>query len=405
MALFVYTARDKEGNSITDSLEAVNRESAGQLLRSQGLLPTSLEEKRVASFKLGPAFQKLFTHVSILEKLTFISNLSVTMKAGLPVAKALRVLTKQMPNPYFRSIIGTIASNVETGKTLSESMEAYPKVFSPMVTNMIKVGEQGGNLDATLEYLGTQISRDYNLLRRTKGALTYPAVVLVALVIIGYLMFTFVLPKLTETFKEFDTTLPVLTRVIIGTVDIFSHYSVLVLLVMLGLAGGFWWWHKTKNGRAVLHRVNLTIPVIGKIVKKLNLARFTIVFSGLLRSGMPIVQALKITSDTMTNLYYQRALAEASDKVQIGVDLVAALEKYPKLFTPMVTQMIQVGEESGTMEKVLAEVSNFYEEEIDDTMKNLSSIIEPVLVMVIGAVVGVLAVGLIMPIYNLGQNI
>lgn len=405
MPLFSYVARNREGQTITDAMEAPSREAVGQMLRSQGLLPTSITGKGGGSWKLGTVFSVFFKRVSLLEKLTFINNLAVTIKAGLPVAKALQVLTKQMPNPYFRNALAVISHNVETGKTLSESMREFPAVFPPVVYNMVKVGEETGDLDNTLEYLGTQIARDYNLIRRTKGAMMYPAVVMVALVIIGYLMFTFVLPKLTATFKEFNTALPVLTVMIIKTVDFMSRYSLLVFLVGAGLVSAFLYWRKTKSGIAFLHRFNLNLPVIGTIIKKLNLARFTIIFSGLLRSGMPIVEALKVTSDTMTNLYYKNALAEAADKVKIGVDLVVALEKYPKLFTPMVTQMIQVGEESGTMEKVLIEVSNFYETEIDDTMKNLSSIIEPVLIMFIGAVVGIMAVGLILPIYNITQNI
>ncbi len=404
MPEFIYTARDQEGKMVSDIAEAPSREAVGQALRSKGLLPTSIEERRLGSLR-SRALNVIFSHVSLLEKLTFINNLAVTIKAGLPVSKALLVLTRQMPNPYFRNVISAVAHNVEGGKTLSESLGEYPNIFSAIFVNMVKVGEQSGELDKTLEYLGTQIGRDYNLLRRTKGALTYPAVVMAALLIIGYIMFSFVLPKLTSTFQEFDAELPVLTKIIIRIVDLFASYSLVLLAVIAVSVFGIWFWHKTASGHAFFHKLNLSLPIIGKIVKKLNLARFTIIFSGLLRSGMPIVEALKITSDTMNNVYYRQAIADASEKVKVGVDLVVVLEKYPKLFTPMVTQMIQVGEETGTMEKVLAEVSNFYEAEIDDTVKNLSSIIEPVLVILIGAVVGVLAVGLILPIYNIGQNL
>ncbi len=409
MPQFSYTARNREGGLVTDTLEASSREAAGQILRSQGLLPTAILAPKLLS--LGVVFKPhffrktLLGHVSLLERLTFINNLAVMLRAGLPVARALNVLTKQMPNPYFCEIVSVIAQNVETGKSLSESMASYPRIFSPMVYNMVKVGEQSGELDKTLEYLGTQISRDYHLIRRTRGALLYPAVVLFALLVIGYLMFTFVLPKLTATFKEFNTELPFLTVTIIKAVDLLERQSLPIAAAAVGLAAALAFWRKTATGRAIIHKLTLSLPILGPIVKKLNLARFTIVFSGLMRSGMPIVEALKVSSDTMTNIYYQQAIADASDKVKIGVDLVAALERYPKLFTPMVTQMIAVGEESGTMEKVLAEVSNFYESAVDDTVKNLSSIIEPVLVIVIGAIVGVLAVGLILPIYNIGQNI
>lgn len=404
MPEFTYSARNREGVIINDSVISTSREAVGAMLRKEGLLPTEIVEKR-RSFMNVNSVKGLFAHVSMLEKLTFIKNLSVTIKAGLPVSKSLSILVKQTLNPYFKTVLGTITRDVETGKTLSESMGAFPSVFSGMTVNMVRVGEQSGDLDKNLEYLAVQISRDYNLVRRTKGAMMYPAVVMFALLVIGYLMLTFVLPKLTSTFKEFDAELPFLTQMIIKTVDIFSHYSILVLIALVGIFVSFWTWHKTENGHAVIHRVNLSMPVIGKIVKKINIARFTIIFSGLLRSGMSIVEALKITGDTMSNVYYQDALRQASEKVKIGVDLVTALEKYPKLFTPMVTQMIQVGEESGTMEKVLAEVASFYEVEIDDTVKNLSSIVEPILIIVIGAVVGVLAVGLILPIYNITQAV
>lgn len=403
MPQFTYTAKNRDGQSVTDAAEAESREALGGQLRAQGLLPTRIEQKR-----LRRDFRAVFSalrRVSLLEKLTFAKNLAVTLKAGLPVSRALLVVTKQMANPYFRTVIGEIAHSVESGKTLSESLAIYPKIFSPIFVNMVKVGESSGDLDETLQYLGKQISRDYNLIRRTKGALTYPAVVVFALLIIGYLMFTMVLPKLTASFAEFNTELPALTKAIIAVVNIASRYSILVAVGFLGLVAAFLFWRRTPSGRLVLHRLWLLVPVIRTLTKKINLARFTIIFSGLLKSGMSIVEALHITGNTMGNVYYRAALLDASEKVKIGVDLVAALDRYPHLFTPMVTQMIQVGEESGTMEAVLEEVASFYETEVDDSVKNMSSIIEPLLVMVIGAVVGVLAVGLIMPIYNISQNI
>lgn len=403
MPTFHYTARNRDGKVVADMAEAESREALGVWLKNQRLLPTHIEEKR-KHLNFG-SLSAALKHVNLLEKLTFVKNLSVTLKAGLPVSRALAVVTKQMSNAYFSGIIADVAHRVEAGQTLSASLGAYPKIFSPIFVNMVKVGESSGDLEQTLEYLARQMARDYGLIRRTKGALTYPAVVVFALLIIGYLMFTFVLPKLTATFAEFDAELPVLTRVIISTVDIFSRYSILVALVFIALTAAFFYWRRTESGHRVIHKFLLIIPVFKNLTKKINLARFTIIFSGLLKSGMPIVEALAITGNTMTNVYYRQAILEAAEKVKVGVDLVAVLDSHPDLFTPMVTQMLQVGEESGTIEKVLGEVADFYETEIDDTVKNLSSIIEPLLVMVIGAVVGLLAVGLITPIYNISQGI
>lgn len=404
MAEFKYTAKSREGQLVTGTVESASRDAVGQSLRSQGLLPTSIVKKRDKSINFQ-SFQRIFGSVSLLEKLTFIKNLAVTIKAGLPVSKALTVLARQMPNKYFSEVIGVLAHSVETGKTLSESMAMFPKIFSALTVNMTKVGESSGELDKTLEYLSTQIARDYNLIRRTRGALIYPAVVMFALVVIGYLMFTFVLPKLTSTFNEFDVQLPVLTVIIIAVVDIFAKYSYLVLIFFISLVAAFWLWYRTKPGRSAVHRLHLHLPIVGKIIKKINMARFTIVFSGLLRSGMPIVEALRITGETLSNVHYRAAIIESAEKVKVGVDLVTSLDEHPELFSTMVTQMIQVGEESGTMETVLDEVAKFYETEIDDTVKNLSSIIEPVLVIIIGGLVGILAVGLILPIYNISQSI
>ena len=404
MPQFIYTAKGPGGETESDTMNAPSRETVGQILRDKGLLPTSIEQKKEVKFSMDK-LKSMIQHVSLLEKLTFVKNLAVTLRAGLPVSKALKVVTEQMPNEHFQKVVGDIAHRVETGQTLSDGLKHYPKIFSPMFYNMVKVGEESGELDKTLEYLASQVSRDYNLIRKTKGALIYPGVVLFALIVIGYLMFTFVLPRLTETFVDFGVELPFLTKVIIAVVDIFSTYSALVAIILISSAVGFWYWKKTVPGMYVVHKINLKIPIIGKLVKKVNLARFTLIFSSLLKSGMPIVEALKITSETMSNVYYRDSLKESSEKVKIGIDLRTSLERHTDLYPPMVTQMIRVGEESGTMEEVLAEVSHFYENEIDDSVKNLSSIIEPVLVIVIGAVVGVLAVGLIMPIYNLGAGI
>lgn len=404
MTEFRYTARNREGQMTSATVEASSREALGQALKSQGLLPTSIIEQR-PGLTLRRLLPKVLSHVPLLEKLTFIKNLAVTLKAGLPMAKALEIIGKQVTNPHFREVVGDLAYRVVGGKPLWESLGAYPRVFSPLMINMVRVGEESGELEKTLEYLGVQIARDHNLLRRVKGALTYPAVVVIALVIIGYVMFSFVLPRMTEIFKQFNTELPLLTQIIVRLVDIFSQYSLIILLLVFGVVMAVRFWKQSPAGKRFFDKLWLILPVVGPLVKKLNLARFSIILSGLLGAGMSLVEALKNSSETTNNFYYHEALARASDQVKVGVDLVAVLETYPKLFTPMVTQMIQVGEESGTIEKVLAEVSSFYEAEVDDTLKNLTSIIEPVLVIIIGAVVGFLAVGLILPIYNVGQTI
>jgi type IV pilus assembly protein PilC len=400
---YSYTARDKAGKIEEDTLTAYSEKAVADALRSRGLVPMSIKPIK-KSFDFS-RFRQMVSPIKLLDKITFIKNLSVMIKAGLPVSKCLKILTVQTPNPKFAKIVGEIAHNVESGHSLGDALAKYPDVFEPIFVNMVRVGELSGNLDSNLNYLSEQLKRDYDLVSKAKSAMTYPIVVMVALSIVGFLMFTFVLPKLTATFKEFNAQLPVMTKIVIGIVDVFAQYGLYLLLGLVFLAVAFVYWRKTENGRNVLHKVVLYLPVFSQIVIKINLARFVRVFSSLLKSGMSIVEALEVSSHVVGNIYYQRTIADAASKVKIGSPVVSAFKKQPRLFTNMVIQMLEVGEESGTTDQVLEEVANFYEAEVDQTMKNLSSIIEPMIMMVIGAVVGLLAVALVSPIYSITQNI
>jgi type IV pilus assembly protein PilC len=284
-------------------------------------------------------------------------------------------------------------------------LEKNPKVFSPIFVSMVRSGEVSGNLDLSLNYLSEQLQKDYDLMSKARGAMTYPIVVLGVLVIVGFIMFTFILPKLTSTFKDFNVQLPITTRIVIGVVDIFSHYGILILAGIIFAVFGLLYWRKTPSGKTVIHKVLLYLPIFGPIVKKINITRFVRVFSSLLKSGMPIVEALEVSSHVLGNIYYQRVVNDAAVKVKIGSPLSAGFSKGDNLFPPLVVQMMQVGEESGTTDTILSEVANFYDAEVDNTMRNLSSIMEPVIMVIIGAVVGVLAVSIITPIYQITQNI
>jgi type IV pilus assembly protein PilC len=400
---YSYVARTKAGVVQKDVMQAFSERAVADSLRGMGLMPISI---KVAERKFDlNAYFDLIRPIRLLDKITFIKNLGVMIKAGLPVSRCLKILSTQTPNPRFAKIVSEISHMVESGTALADAMAKYPNVFSAIFVSMVRVGEVSGNLDQNLTYLADQMQRDYNLISKARGALTYPIIVMVALGIVGFLMFTFVLPKLTSTFKDLSVQLPLMTRVVIVVVDIFAHYGILVLLTFILIAAAFAYWRTTASGRKVLHKLILYTPIISNIVIKINLARFVRVFASLIKSGMPIVEALEVSSHVVGNIYYQRTIAEAASKVKIGSPLTAAFKKQPKLFSNLVIQMMEVGEESGTTDAVLAEVANFYEEEVDQTMKNLSSILEPVIMMVIGLVVGILAVALISPIYNITQSI
>jgi len=400
---YSYTARTATGVAQKNVMSAVNVRAVADALHQQGLMPTSIKPVS-KTFNVSGMFSNIRS-VKLLDKITFIKNLGVMIKAGLPVSRALRVLTAQTPNRRFAKVVGEISRMVEGGTSLAESMVKYPNIFSGIFINMVRVGEVSGNLEQNLNYLSDQMQRDYDLMSKAKGAVTYPIIVLVALAIVGFLMFTFVLPKLTATFKDVGVALPFMTRVVIGMVDIFANYGIFILIGAIGAVFGFMYWRKTDSGKKIIHKLILYVPILGPIVVKINLARFVRVFSSLIKSGMPIVEALEVSSSVVGNIYYQRIIADAASKVKIGSPLVTSFKKEPRLFSNLVVQMMEVGEESGTTDVVLTEVANFYESEVEQTMKNLSSILEPVIMMVIGVVVGFLAVALVTPIYSITQSI
>jgi type IV pilus assembly protein PilC len=400
---YSYTARNKAGTVESDVMTAFNERAVSEALRAKGLMPSSIKLVK-KSFDFS-SLSEMVSTIKLIDKITFIKNLSVMIKAGLPVARALRILIEQTTNKKFSKIIAEISKSVESGNTLADSLGKYPNVFSSIFVNMVKVGEVSGNLEQNLNYLAEQLQRDYDLVSKARGALTYPIVVIFALVIVGFLMFTFVLPKLTATFVELNVELPFMTKIVIAIVDVFAKYGIFLLLGFFGLVGVFVWWRKTAMGKSVLHKLYIYVPVFSAIVVKINTARFVRTFSSLIKSGLPITEALEASSHVVGNIYYQKAISEAGSKVKIGSPLATGFKKYPRMFSSLVVQMMEVGEESGTTDAVLAEVAEFYEQEVDQSMKNLSSIIEPMIMMVIGAVVGFMAVALVSPIYNISQSV
>ncbi len=402
MPEFVYTAMSREGHKESATIVAPSLAAAGHLLKEQGLLLTQIQEKRPGS-RLD--FIKNNSTNSLAEKIGFAENLGILLKAGISVTRALQILVKQSKNARFQRILGDIHKEVESGKPLAEALGKYPNVFSNIFLSMIRVGELSGNLEKSLEYLTVQLQREADLKSKTRGAMIYPSVIIGAMVIIGVLLSIFVLPKLTSIFKDFKTNLPITTRVVIRIADFMGGHAVVVILGLLAMVAAFVAAYRTYFGRRVFHQFLLHFMVINSIVKKINLARFARILSSLMKSGVPIVQGLEVAGQSMSNLPYREAVIGAAEEVKLGKSLTDSLGKNQSLFPYLVVQMIQVGEESGTVEDILSQLASHFEEQVDTTLRNLSSIIEPLLLLVIGGVVGILALALISPIYNISQNI
>jgi type IV pilus assembly protein PilC len=402
MPEFSYIALTKDGRKEASTITAPSQAAAGHLLKEQGLLPTQIQEKQAGS--ILDSLRSVST-VSLEEKIGVADNLGIMLKAGISISRALQIMINQTKNVKLNKILVDISRQVQGGKSLAEALALHSGVFSEIFISMVKVGEMTGNLEKSLEYLSIQLHREADLKSKVRGAMIYPSVIVAAMVIIGVLMAIFVLPKLTGIFKEFDTELPVMTRVVIAIADFMSAHAVVVIALMIGIIFSIAGFYKTPFGKRAFQLFFLHVIIISPIIKKINLARFARVLSSLLKSGVPIVQGLEVSGNSLSNIPYRDIVMNASSDVKLGKPLADSLGKDNSLFPILVVQMLQVGEESGTVEEILEQLANHYEEEVDTTLRNLSSIIEPLLLLVIGGIVGVLAVALISPIYNISQNI
>lgn len=403
MPEFAYTAIAKTGQRVNATIQATDSQAVGHALKEQGLLALDISLLKKSS---PLAFFKKISSISLDEKIGFVENLSIMLKSGIPLTRAMQILVKQTVNFRFKAVIADIASQVEGGRSLAEALGKYDKIFSNIFISMVKVGELSGNLDKSLEYLTIQLHREADLKSKVRGAMIYPSVIVAAMLIIGILMSIFVLPKLTSVFKEFgNVDLPFMTKVVIAVADFMSAHAIIMILFMIGSIFGLVLFYRTYQGQKSFDWFSVRMYVIGNIVRKINLARFARILSSLLKSGIPIVEGLEVAGNSLSNIPYRELILKASSQVRLGKNLTETLSKDERLFPILVVQMLEVGEESGTVEDMLGQLAVHYEEEVDTIMKNLSSIIEPLLLLVIGGIVGVLAMALISPIYSISQNI
>ena len=351
------------------------------------------------------AYLLTWQRVPLKEKLFFVQYLVPMLKVGISLSKALRTLSKQSSNKYFKSILSDVSEKVDGGQTLADSIRPYQKVFGELFISMIEAGEASGNLENVLIQLHTQMKKEHDLISKVRGALTYPIVILIAMFGIGIFMFIVVIPKMTAIFTEMDVELPFMTRLLIKTSNIIANNVIMAAVIFIIFILVFIKILKTKKGKYIFHFLILKFPIIGSIVKKINLARFARNISSLLKTDIMIVKSFQITSNVLGNLRYKEIVLEMGERIKKGEKLNETIQKYPKLFPPVVEQMISVGEETGELDSILVELADFYEGEINQIMNDLPALIEPLLILVLGVGVGGIAAAIIMPMYSLSSAI
>ena len=398
---FNYQARDKKGKTQSGVIEASSNEAALQLLAGHNLFVTFLE-----AAEARPFFEKniaFFERTSIKDVVLFSRQLAVMFVSRVPLVEALQTLASQTRSRSFREKILRLSEQVEGGTPLSGALAKYPEAFSPFYINMVKSGEASGTLSSVLEYLAEHMEREYHLMSKIHSALVYPAfVVTLAIVVLSLLMF-FVIPNLSRVLEETGAELPVITQIVLNTAGFVRGFWWLFLVFGTGAVFLFLRWKKTPEGTKMVDRVYLKVPLLGSFLRMVYLSRFAENLSTLVAGGLPIVQALDITSQIVGNTVYARIVEEAKEEVQKGNQISSVLQKYPSEFPPLFSQMVFVGEKSGTVEKTLSNIVSFYEKEVERTVEAFLSILEPALIVFLGVVVGGLLDSVLLPLYHLSS--
>ena len=402
MATFAYKARSRQGEILEDEIEGNDAMSVATTLRQQGLLVIDIKEQSVGQKDILEPFKK----VKLNDLVVFTRQFATMINAGLPIVRALYVLSEQTSNKKLKETLDDVRKEVEAGLALSEALEKHPKVFSRLYTEMVRAGEIGGILDDVFLRVAGQLEKDQELRRKVKSALTYPIVVLVLAILAASFMLIFIVPIFAQMFEDLGGTLPLPTRIAMGLSDVMT--SIWGVLVYAGMIGGvifFLRWRKTENGRKAVDPAMLKIPArIGDIVQKVALARFARTLGTLSAAGVPILQSLEITATSSGNYVIEKALLKSREAIREGLPIYQPLES-EWVFPPMVTRMIAVGEETGDIDGMLAKIAQFYESEVDAAVKALTSIIEPLMIVVVGAIVGGIIVAMYLPMFQIFELI
>ena len=401
---FEYKVRDRSGGVQTGEMDAASSAAVAKTLRDKGFVPLRIAERHVGSLDKEIKLPGMKKKVKPKEIAVFSRQLATMVNSGLTLVRALTVLQEQTRNPAFGQVIGDVRTRVEQGSSLSASLATHPKVFGHLYVAMVQAGEVGGALDETLVRLADTLESGVRLRSKVKSAMAYPAVVLTLIVLIVAAMLLFIVPIFSRMYAELGGELPLPTKTLVKLSSLLGKFWWVIALLTVGSVMGLKRWIRTPDGREKWDRFKLRLPIFGKLVQKVAISRFARTMSVLSRTGVPVLQALDIVSATAGNAMVSAALRDVQESVKRGESLAGPLSRH-EVFPPMVTHMMAVGEETGALDAMLGKVADFYDQEVDDAVNAITSLIEPVLIIVMGVAVGGILISLYLPMFNIANLI
>jgi len=405
MAQYFYTAKSLKGETKTGILSAKDTHQLAQELKSRDLILINAQLDKPKS-RVGLSISLPFLGgVSLTEKMMFARNLQVMIAAGLPLSKCLSILSDQTKNLKLKAAVVDIQDKVNKGYAFSAAMESHSDIFSDLFYNMVKVGEESGTMENVLKTVSLQFEREHELRAKIQNALAYPVIVVLAMVGIGILMLVTVVPQISATFEDLGMELPLTTKFIIGIGMFLAKNWYLLPVVPIFLVVAMANISKIPKWKIFFDNIVLKIPIVSPIIKQTNAATTTRTLSSLIDAGVPIAKSLEIVADTLSNYQFKQVMIEASESVRRGENLSVVLEKYQNLYPSTVSQMAKVGEETGETSKIFSKLADYFEEEVGTATQNLASVVEPLLMLVVGATIGFFAISMIQPMYSMLEGL
>jgi type IV pilus assembly protein PilC len=403
---FSYTAKKTDGSIYENTFIAETKTDLFSKIKQSGDLLVSY--KIEDNGKIKQVFEKMFlgmSKIKMIDKIIFARNLANMLDAGLSLTRAIAVMEKQIKNKHLKKIYNELNLDISAGKSFHDALDRFNDVFPPVFISMVKAGEEGGNLSESLKSIASQMDSTYRLQKKIKGAMIYPSVIVTVMILIGIIMMIFVVPKLTATFKDVGTELPGSTKLVIFMSDFLRNHYILLPIFLLIIMTIIYNILHTKGGKNAFDKLVIRLPIFGQIIKESNSAKTARTMSSLVGSGVDLIQSIDITNEVIQNNLYKKVLIEVRGNVEKGKPMSDVFNKYENLYPIFVAEMINVGEETGKLATMLQGVAVFYENEVDQKTKDLSTIVEPVLMVFIGIAVGFFAVSMISPMYSVMNNI